>query len=402
MNDDRTFAYRAVRPDGAMVRDVVRAPDRAAATRRLAQNDLVVLDVRDVAAAGVLPIGARITLAERVALMRQLALMAKAGVDLLEALETIAAGLEPRPIAARLRDAAAALRRGEPLSRAFAESFPSYPAYVHALVRAGEASGRLPVVLAEAADQVAFEDQVRREVGSALTYPLFMVAAGLLAMIFLLIVVVPRFAAMVGDLSSIDPFPAFILGSGLALRDNAVLSVALIAGALFAAGRAFTLPAVRTRLLVIARRIPGLRTVLFARSRMNWARLMSLGLGAGLPVLEATALARASVVEDPPFHRALAAADASIRTGSPIESAFAREHALGAIDASLVRAGARTGSLPSIFAFIANQHEVRLRADLKRLTVVLEQAAIGFVATAIGAVVIGLVTALTGVYEAIQ
>jgi len=96
------------------------------------------------------------------------------------------------------------------------------------------------------------------------------------------------------------------------------------------------------------------------------------------------------------------AADASIRTGSPIEAAFAREHALGAIDASLVRAGARTGSLPAIFTFIADQHEARLRADLKRLTVILEQAAIAIVASAIGSVVIGLVTALTGVYEAIR
>ncbi|MFZ4602220.1 MAG: type II secretion system F family protein [Caulobacterales bacterium] len=402
MNEERAFAYSALRADGETVRDVVRAPDRSAAARRLAQSDLVVLEIRDADGRAQQGRAGKTTAAERVAVMRQLAVMAKAGVDLLEAIETIAGGLAPRPIADRLRDVAGALRRGDPLARAVLDHLHGYPPYVYALLRAGEASGRLPAVLAEAADQVAFEDQVRRDLQAALTYPMFMLGAGGLAITFLLIVVVPRFAAMVGDLSKIDAFPALILSSGLFLRTHWPIAIAVLCGLGAALWRLGETPAMRLRFLELGRATPGVRAVLAARSRMSWARLIGLGLGAGLPVLEASALARSSVADDPKFAKALASAEAAMRGGAPIETAFAREHALGAIDASLVRAGARSGALPTIFGFIANQHEANLRNALKSLTVIVEQLAIAIVASAIGAVVVGLVTALTGVYEAIQ
>ncbi|MBU6374220.1 MAG: type II secretion system F family protein [Alphaproteobacteria bacterium] len=398
--DERLFSYRAVRADGVAVRDVVRAPDRVAAARRLAANDLVVVELKD-AEGQAFGRAARITDAERVTILRQLAVMTRAGVDLLEAIETIATGIAPRPASDRLRDVAAALRRGDPLARAFSEHLHGYPVYVYALIRAGEASGRLPGVLAEAADQVAFEEQVRRDLAGALTYPAFLTCAGFGAVSFLLGVVAPRFAAMVGDLSRIDAFPSLILRSGLFVRDNALVVAAVIAVIATALWRAAQTPAVRARLLDALRSVPGARDVLAARARMGWARVMGLALGAGLPVLEASALARGSVADDARFSRALAGAEAALRAGRPVEAAFAQDHALAPIDASLVRAGAKSGALPAMFALIATQHESNLRVALKRTTVIVEQVAIALVASAVGAIVIGLVTALTGIYETI-
>lgn len=397
--EERLFTYRAVRPDGVTVRDVVRATDRAAAARRLTQNDLVVIELRD--ADGRSGGATRVTDAERVTILRQLAVMTRAGVDLLEAIETIAAGIAPRPASERLRDVAGALRRGDPLARAFSEHLHGYPVYVYALIRAGEASGRLASVLAEAADQVAFEEQVRRDLSAALTYPMFLTCAGFAAVSFLLGVVAPRFAAMVGDLSRIDAFPALILRSGLFVRENAVLALALVAVAATALWRAAQTPSVRARLLDVLRSVPGARAVLAARARMGWARVMGLALGAGLPVLDAAALARGSVADDVTFSRALTGAESALRAGRPLEVAFAQDNALAPIDASLVRAGAKSGALPAMFALIATQHESNLRVALKRTTVIVEQVAIALVASAVGAIVIGLVTALTGIYETI-
>ena len=398
MSEERAFAYRAVRPDGTAVRDVVRATDRSSAARRLSQGDLIVIDLQPVdAAAGLAPSKPQ----ERIIVLRQLAVMIGAGVELLEALDTAIDGFGDRPIVRHLRAAANALRRGDPLSRALKEHVPGYPHYVYALVRAGEASGRLPQVLKEAADQVAFEDQVRRDVGAALTYPAFLLCAGLAAMAFLLSVVVPRFAAMIGDLSRIDPFPAFILGAGLAVQSNGILIVAVVAAALIAIRQIIATPSARRAIVHAARRLPVVGALLTTRGLMAWARIMSLSLSAGLNVQESAQLARASVADDRRLQSALAEAEAALRAGQPIEAAFARPGGLGALDASLVRAGARAGSLADMFGLIASQHEARLRADLKRATVIVEQVAIAIVASAIGAIVIGLVTALTGVYDSI-
>ena len=71
------------------------------------------------------------------------------------------------------------------------------------------------------------------------------------------------------------------------------------------------------------------------------------------------------------------------------------------LDLSLLRAGQRSGALATMFAYIAERHEENFREALKRLTVLLEPLAIAFVSIAVGVVALGLVTAMTGVYDSV-
>jgi len=125
---------------------------------------------------------------------------------------------------------------------------------------------------------------------------------------------------------------------------------------------------------------------------------MSLAMGAGVGVLEAATLARAAVANGP-LDAALEKSVAALRDGREVDVAFAP--ALARADRSLLRAGQRAAALPEMFAVIADRHEDDLRDALKRLTAMVEPAAIAIVALAIGAVVLSLVTAMTGIYDTI-
>ena len=87
------FRYRAVDREGRSVSDVVRAEDPAAALRQLAADGLTVTDLKAAPATTAGGADRDLKLAERVLVMRQLAMMRKAGVPLLEALETVSEGL---------------------------------------------------------------------------------------------------------------------------------------------------------------------------------------------------------------------------------------------------------------------------------------------------------------------
>lgn len=395
----RVFKYRGMR-NGADVEDLVRAPSRHEALQRLSHDGVVVIDIEEASTtargsgAKTLDAGARILI------LRQLALMAKAGVDLLDALETVASGLEG-VAADRLRLTAQALRRGERVGEAF-KNMPGFPGYVHALITVGEASGQLHSVLNDAAEQMAFEHRIRREVLTALTYPSFLMVAGAGAVGFLFYEVVPRFAEMIGDnRTNLSGLSALVIGAGEAFRANALVILAVIGAVVFAAAAALSTAQGRQRLYGAAMSVPVLNQMLAARERATWARIMAFALRSGVGLLEASDLASASAPEGG-FRRGLATATRNIRAGKGVDEAFGEPNLLSNMDLSLLRAGQRTGALTDMFGFIAEKYEQDLRDSLKRVTSLIEPISIGLVAFAVGAVAIGLVTAMSSVYDTVM
>ena len=177
----------------------------------------------------------------------------------------------------------------------------------------------------------------------------------------------------------------------------AAAAMAACAAALWALS---STPEVRRLLSAVAHATPGLRDLLIARQRTAWSRVAALSLSAGVGILEATALA-AGALSDGRLKLAVARAIPALRAGRPIDAAFAETGALSTIDASLLRAGQRSGALPQMFRAVADRNEEDLRDALKRLTVIVEPLAIAAVALMVGAIVLGLASSLVGVYESI-
>ena len=98
-----------------------------------------------------------------------------------------------------------ALRAGASFSNAFAKALPALPAYAFQLSAAGESIGELGPALADTAKQMEYEHRVKQDIRNALTYPAILVSAGLGAVLFIFLVVVPRFSAMLA--SSKEPLP---------------------------------------------------------------------------------------------------------------------------------------------------------------------------------------------------
>ncbi len=398
----RRFQYRALGADGAMIADSILADTRADALRRLSREHKTVLDLSEADDANAQSASnARVSHDEVSLALRQLAVMMRAGVDLLEALGIIAASLQGRPIADALRATSASLRQGDRLAKALHQGAPFYPAYVYALICAGEASGRLPLVLEEAARQMAFEQRVRRDIQNALVYPAFLVASGMASVSFLFYVVVPRFADMLrnarADLSGLS---AFVIDAGVTFHDNVLLiSGAAVLAALAVAVFSSTAEG-KNALSALAHATPGLRILLRTRQRAAWSRIMAIALAAGVDVLEATGLAAGALPEGKQKQGALASI-AALRGGRPVDEAFLGSGTLSVVDASLIRAGQRSGAMGEMFRAVADRNDEEMRDALKRFTLILEPVAIAIVALMIGAIVLGLVSALAGIYDSI-
>lgn len=402
MSQEQSFSYKAIDAAGVAFDGVISASTRADAVRKLSKDGVVVIELRESSITSKKRIlgSEKISTTDRVLLLRQLSLLAKAGIDLLDALDTVGGGIEGK-LSAQMRAVSASLRKGDRLADAFVTNAPDFPDYVYALISAGEASGSLGKVLEDAATLLAFDERVRRDIMTSLTYPLFLICAGVGAIGFLFYEVVPRFSAMIGEgRSKLTGLSAFVLGAGEVFRANAPLIIAALAVAVLAAVAALSQPAGRRGLYSAAHAMPVVGSLMLSRERAIWARIMSFALASGVPILEAADLAGRSIPGGR-LKRGLGAANRSIRAGKTVDEAFSEAGILQRIDRSLLKAGQRSGQLPAMFGFMASRHEDNLKDDLKRATALVEPIAISTVALAIGAVAIGLVTAMSSVYETI-
>jgi type II secretory pathway component PulF len=397
----QAFQYQAIDRQGAMSRGVLTAPNEAALVRRLSAEGLTVLKVSPAAAAQGEGQNRPLKSGERVLVLRQLGLMLEAGVSLLESLDTVAQGMQSRKGKEQFLAAIAALRRGDSLGKALEEHVPGFPDYLYAMARVGEASGRVAEVLKQAAEQMAYEDRLRKDFGNAMTYPAFLLMAGLGAVAFIFTQVVPRFGAMIGeDRSRVPTVSRWVLSAGEFANANiGVIGIGL--GALIALVVVIaTNPAIKARAYTLAHGLPVVGGVLQAREIAAWARLTSFALVNGVPILSAVALARAAVPIGP-FRQGLNRLENDLKAGLTLDASLAAHTKLEAMDLSLLRAGQRSGAIGAMFGFMADNYENRLRDSMKRMTSLLEPAAIGAISLIVGFVALSLVLALSSVYEGV-
>lgn len=384
-----------------MSRGVVTAPDEASLVRRLSAEGLTVLKVAPAAAPRGEGQNRPLRSGERVLVLRQLGLMLEAGVSLLESLETVAQGMQSRKGKDQFQAAIAALRRGDSLGQALEAHVPGFPDYLYAMARVGEASGRVAEVLKQAAEQMAYEDRLRKDFGNAMTYPAFLLLAGLGAVAFIFTQVVPRFGAMIGeDRSRVPAVSRWVLSAGEYANAHIGL-IGLALGALVALAVVIaTNPAVKARAYTLAHGLPVVGGVIQAREIAAWARLTAFGLTNGVPILSAVALARAAVPIGP-FRQGLNRLESDLKAGLTLDASLAAHTKLEAMDLSLLRAGQRSGAVGAMFGFMADNYENRLRDSMKRMTSLLEPAAIGAISLIVGFVALSLVLALSSVYEGV-
>jgi type II secretory pathway component PulF len=397
--DDLSFKYTAVDRTGKQVRDVVRARDARAAARALVAEGLTPISVQETRVRAKGGKDRELSFSEKVAVLRQLALMVEAGVGLLEAIQTVTPGVVATKGRLKLEGVIAALKRGENFAHALETQAPGFPFYVYAMCRMGEATGKLPEVLKEAAEQMAFEDRLRKDFSSAMIYPAFLMCVGVGVVTLMMVKVLPSFKGMIGDHRDKLPLISKIM---FALSDALtahIVAIGVGVGAVvFALVAGLSNKTVRTNLYAVARGAPVIGSIFKAREITSWARLLGFGLTSGVNLLEAARLARMGAPEGP-FKLGLEQFERDLKGGVSVAESLSRHTELTAMDLSLLRAGQKSGGLPRMFLYVAETYDSRLRDKLKQVSALVEPLTIGFIAIMVAALALSIVLAMLTLYE---
>src|ERR671931_866748 len=208
-----TFAFKALDLTGAATRGEVEAEDKQSVAAQLRAKGLIVLDIEEQKPTDVGDVLGRfkkVKAHELTVATRQLATMISSGMSLLRALYV----LEDQCENDKLKEAWASVRKDVEAGISLSEALSRHPEIFNdlyiAMVAAGETGGILEGTLTRVADQLEKDDSLRRQVKSAMMYPIMIASFAGLVMIALVAFIVPVFAKIFkdfgGDLPTITKF----------------------------------------------------------------------------------------------------------------------------------------------------------------------------------------------------
>src|SRR5436190_3782975 len=133
---------------------------------------------------------------------RQLAVFIKAGIPIIDALETIASEVKHKYFRQVLDEAAANLRAGTTFAGSIEAHADAFPPYYLGIVRSAELTGQLDDALDQLAEYIDRDVEARQKIVSALTYPAVVAAMAIVVVIALISFVLPRFKNFFTDLDA--------------------------------------------------------------------------------------------------------------------------------------------------------------------------------------------------------
>ncbi len=209
-----SYSYQAINESGKTVNGVLEAESPETANSILAARGLIPSKItEEKSAAGesflsrISSIGGAVKVRDLILFTKQFRSMLAAGVPILRLLQVLESQTESKVLKAAIGRIIPDIRRGATLSDSL-EKYPKIfsPLYC-SMIRAGEVSGSVPMVLERLIYIIEHETKVKADIASALRYPKIVVFALSIAFFILLTFVVPTFVSMFSKSGLTLPLP---------------------------------------------------------------------------------------------------------------------------------------------------------------------------------------------------
>jgi type IV pilus assembly protein PilC len=394
------FKYLAVAADGTKLRATTEAMSADALRNELMGRQLEVKSIREKRSFNKIEITKqKVKRQEVMHFSRQIGAFVRAGIPIVDAIETVREGTTNERFRAILQDIAEQIQTGIPFSEALARHRDVFPTYYIGILRSAEITGQLDVVLDQLSLYLERDLESRQEVKSALTYPAIILVMAIVTVVILVGFVMPRFTSFFKEFDAKLPLPTQLL---LDFSDFTQTYWYAILG-----GIAFLVIGT----VMVLRTNWGRRTKdrVFLRSPLigdivqyavieRFCRIISAMMKAGVPLPEAMQAAIEGA-NNQVYEEGLTKVREQMLEGEGIAGPIIASELFPAAATQMLKVGEETGTLDAQLDSAAAYYARELDYKLKKLTSLAEPMIIIFMGLVVGFVAVALVSAMYGVFQ---
>ena len=347
-------------------------------------------------------IGKTIKPAVVMAFSRQLSSFLEAGIPLLDALDIVAQQTASAAMRVVITDIRSSIQRGTSFSEAVDAHALIFPAFYRAMLTSAEYTGSLDDVLAQLAAYLERDITAKRQVKSAMTYPIMVLVVAMAAMIVMSLFVLPKFTGLYKSLGASLPLPTRMLMGFTNFMQSSWLYVlgamALIVVVLFAVvGGARG----KNRRDILTMRLPIIGNLYQLISLERFCRVLSSLSTAGVPLPAAIGLS-ADSTNNSLFRKKMVAVREVLVRGGGLYEPMAETGLFPIAARQMIQVGERTGMLGNQLGKAASYYEREVTFSMKKATQMFEPIIILGVGLVVGFIAVAQIAAMYSIFGQVK
>ncbi len=400
-----TFLYMARGADNKVIKGKLSAATKEAAAGQLSRQNLNVVSLRE-KKGSFLGIGAepspKVTTKDISVLTRQLATMISAGIPLLEALEILEEQAEDKGFKLALGRIIDKVRAGTDLSEAISDYPKIFTRIYVNMVKAGEAGGQLDGILNRLSEYMEAAEELKREIKSAMTYPVISLCLIFAIVAGLMVGIVPKFKEIFLTLNvELPPPTKFLLWASDFLVNEAAIWVSALVVTIvgFIVWKKTDTGARQWDWLML--RVPIFGPLFRKVAISRFARTFATLIQSGVPILGALEIVAATagnrIVEE-----AVLKARESVRQGNTLGEPLGKGNVFPPMVTRMIAIGERAGALETLLVKISEFYDGEVKATVAALTSLIEPLLIMVMGLVVGGIVLAIFLPILKIQEAVQ
>ena len=389
------FSYRAITSDGVPRNGTIEAPSKEQAVRLLQQNGLVVLSLVEGEGAEGLGSASKV-LFGRIGAQQlvEFAIESSALLDAKIPLEQVLKTQADLCSHDRFKEVLTAVWQDVNGGASFADALARHPKVFERffvnMVRGGEASGALDLIMRRIAQLLEHRAKLRSKIIGAMIYPTLLVIVGAIVMVAMMVFLIPMLSDMFGEGGEVLPLSTrmIIAMSEWFCRWWWLIPIVVIG--LFSVHKM----RMRTEEGQVNRGLRILRFPLFGKliaeaETSRFCRMLGALLDGQVPILQAISIT-GGTLENAALRRVIRDAATQVQAGKPMGPLFTERPEFPELAARMITMGEESGELQVMLNKVADRYEEKVSSTTDRLVSVIEPVFIIIMGIGVGFIVVGM------------
>jgi general secretion pathway protein F len=343
--------------------------------------------LKDISIRGIL---GRVRMEDLTVTTRQLSTLIGASIPLVDSLSALYEQTDSPAMKKTIAQVRDSVNEGLAFADALAQHKRVFPELYVNMVRSGEASGALDVVLLRLAEFMEGQHRLRSRIASAMLYPAFLLGISILVLMYLLTAVVPKVVGMFESMNQVLPLPTRILiaiSEFLASTWWIMAIVAVVGVVLLVRWRRTEHGARKFDRFMMG--LPIFGSIYRKVSVARFARTLGTLLSSGVPIIESLRIVK-TVLQNKIMESAIDDSIAEVMDGSSIAAPLKKSGVFPPILIHMISVGEKSGSLEDMLMKAADAYEGDVETTISGLTSLLEPLMIVIMGALVGFVVLSI------------
>lgn len=387
------YNYKAINDKGESVKGVISAESVKIASDKLRKGGIYLSSIKEASGSRRSSVSLpwnRVSISELAVMTRQFSTLISSGLPLETSLVALYEQTDDQKLKGILSQVRSRVSEGSSLHAALEEHEGAFSDLYVSMVRAGEASGTLDVVLDRLADFLEKQLELTSKIRSAMIYPAIMFVVGLGVLVFMMTFVIPKVANIFEASNKALPFvTVMLIGASDFLRENFVLLLVFLAVVLFFGHRYVKTPSGKKVYDRFSLRIPVFGKMSSKVMISRFTRTLSTLLSSGIPLLESIRVSE-SVMGNSLYVDNIRDVRVKVAEGAAFGGCLGQTGIFPPLMVRMVSVGEEAGKMEVMLSKVADMYDTEVDGMLATLTSLLEPVMILIMGVVMGFIVFAI------------